>query len=187
MPGILADLFDANFKDIFFSQIVSVLGGLLAGTALALYTGKLLLIPGMLILLPGFLEMRGNISGSFALRLSSGLFLGVVKPNKFNTKIIRGNLIASLLLAVFVSLALGLLAFSFSFLVTGAFVPWIILLPVVAGIITNVVEIPLTLFATFYLFTKGHDPNNIMGPFLTSTGDVTSVISLLIAIVIIPV
>jgi len=60
----------------------------------------------------------------------------------------------------------------------------IILMPLVAGVIANLIEIPLTLFATFYLFKKGHDPNNIIGPFVTTTGDITSIISLLIAMVI---
>jgi cation transporter-like permease len=41
------------------------------------------------------------------------------------------------------------------------------------------------LIFTFYFFKKGHDPNNVMGPFVSSLGDVTSVISLLIAMVII--
>ena len=61
----------------------------------------------------------------------------------------------------------------------------IILLPVIAGVIANAIEIPLTLFVTFYLFKKGHDPNNIMGPFVTSTGDITSILAILIALVII--
>ena len=60
----------------------------------------------------------------------------------------------------------------------------IIFLPLFAGIIANAIEIPLTFFVTIYLFKKGHDPNNIMGPFVTSTGDITSIISLLIAMVI---
>jgi mgtE-like transporter len=176
---------DRDFREIFLSQMVSITGGLIAGTALAIYTDKLLLIPGMLILLPGFLEMRGNISGSFASRLSSGLFLGVVRPDRFWTKIIRGNLRASFLLAITVSLVLGLIAFAFNFMILGAFTPAIILLPLIAGAIANAIEIPLTLFATLYLFRKGHDPNNIMGPFVTSTGDMTSIASLLIALAII--
>ncbi len=177
--------FDKNFKEILASQIVSVFGGLAAGTLLALYTGNLLLLPGMLVLLPGFLEMRGNISGSFASRLSSGLFLGVVKPDRMKTKLVRGNLLASFLLAVFVSFVLGLVAFLFSYAVLQAFVPEIILIALLAGIIANAIEIPLTLFATFYLFSKGHDPNNIMGPFITSTGDMTSIVSLLVAMVVV--
>ncbi len=184
MHNKATSIFDKNFKEIFSSQIVSVIGGLIVGTILAIHTERMLLIPGMLILLPGFLEMRGNISGSFASRLSSGLFLKVIKPNKINTKVIRGNLAASFLQVIIVSLALGLIAFLFNFLALHILTPRIILIPVIAAIIANIVEIPLTLFTTFYLFKKGHDPNNIMGPFVTSTGDVTSTVSLLIALVV---
>ncbi|MBI4447606.1 magnesium transporter [Candidatus Woesearchaeota archaeon] len=178
-------IFDANFKEIFSSQLVSIIGGLIAGTILAVYTDQILLIPGMLILLPGFLEMRGNISGSFAARLSSGLFLRVINADRTKTKLIRGNLFASFFLAFFVSLALGVIAFLFNLIVFKLFTLKIIFLPLIAGIIANAIEIPLTLFVTFYLFKKGHDPNNIMGPFVTSTGDITSIASLLIALVII--
>ncbi len=177
--------FDGSFKEMFSSQIVSMIGGLIGGTILAVYTNKLILIPGMLILLPGFLEMRGNISGTFASRLSSGLFLGVIKPNRMQTKIIKGNLAASFLLAIFISLVLGVVAFLFNLIVFEMVIPKIILIPLIAGIIANAIEITLTLFTTFYLFKKGHDPNNIMGPFVTTTGDVTSILSLLLTIFII--
>ncbi len=178
------DFFDKTFEEMLSSQLISIAGGLLAGIVLAVYTDNLLLIPGMFILLPGFLEMRGNISGSMASRLSSGLFLGIIKPNRTKTKIIHGNFVASFLLAVFVSLMLGLIAYSFNYLLLGIATAKIILMPLIAGIIANAIEIPLTFFATFYLFRKGHDPNNIMGPFITTTGDITSIISLLIALVI---
>lgn len=178
-------LFDISFKEIMLSQAVSVLGGLVAGTILAIYTDKILLIPGMLILLPGLLEMRNNIGGSFASRLSAGLFLGFVKPTLRKTHIIKGNISASFILALFVSLILGLLAFAFNFFILGLNMPLIILIPIIAGIIANAVEIPLNLIMTFYLFRKGHDPNNIMGPFITSVGDIISIASLLIALVII--
>src|SRR3989338_2300784 len=139
--------FDSTFKEILSSQAASVADGLIARTLLAFYTDKMLLLPGMLILIPGFLEMRGNISGSFSSRIACGLFLGVVKPEKIWTKIVKGNL--------------------------------------VAGIIANAIEIPLALSMTFYLFRKGHDPNNVMGTLLTSTGDVISTISLLAAVAIV--
>lgn len=175
---------DERFREILSSQLVSILGGLLAGTVLALYTDRLLLIPGMLVILPGFLEMRGSISGSVASRLSSGLFLGVIRPRRPRKAVIRGNLAASFALAILVSLALGLLAFLFTFLLFGQAPFTIILIPLVAGIIANAIEIPLTLFMTLSLFRRGHDPNNIMGPFVTSTGDITSIVSLLLATVI---
>lgn len=177
-------IFDRNFGEILLSQVTSILGGLIAGTVLAIYIDKLLLLPGMLILLPGFLEMRGNISGTLSSRLSSGLFLGLVKPHGMKARIIKGNLWASLWLALLVSLALGLFAFLFNYIAFGLVTPKIILLPIIAGILANLIEIPLAIFATFYLFRKGHDPNNIMGPLVTSTGDITSIVALLAALVI---
>jgi mgtE-like transporter len=176
-------IFDRDFKEILSSQAVSVGGGLIAGTILAAYSNQLLMIPGMLILIPGFLEMRGNISGTLASRLSSGLFLGLVKPN-IRTSVVKGNLFASFALAIFASLALGIVAFLFNYFVFNIILFKIIMMPLVAGVIANMIEIPLTLFATFYLFKKGHYPNNIIGPFVTTTGDITSIISLLIAMVI---
>ncbi|MEM0475963.1 MAG: magnesium transporter [Candidatus Norongarragalinales archaeon] len=179
-----ASFFDRDFREMLSSQLVSLTGGLIAGSALAAYTDKLLLLPGMLIILPGFLEMRGNISSSFASRLSSGLFLRVINPDKVRSKIIEGNLLASFFLALFVSLVLGVIAFAFSYVFLATLYPKIILLPLLAGIIANAVEIPLTLFVTIYLFKKGHDPNNVMGPFVTSTGDITSIASLLIVLAV---
>lgn len=174
-----------EFKEIFFSQLISITFGLLAGTILAVYTDKLLLIPGMLILLPGFLEMRGNISGSLASRISSGLFLGVIKTNKIKTHLIKGNILASLLLAIIISFVLGIIALLFNYIIIKKLIFDIILISVVAGVLSNIIEIPLTILSTFYFFKRGHDPNNIMGPFVTSTGDISSILSLLIAVVII--
>ena len=176
--------FDSDFKEIFSSQVISLIGGIIAGVMLAVFTENLLLIPGILILLPGFLELRGNISGSMSARLTSGLFLGIVNPKSVKTKIVSGNIIASFALAVIVCLVLGTVAFIVNLLVFNAFTPNILFIPLVAGIIANAVEIPLALFFTFYLFRKGHDPNNVMGPFLTSTGDVLSVLALLFAVVV---
>jgi len=179
------NIFDAKFKEIFSTQIISIFGGLIVGVLLVIYTDNILLIPGMFVLIPGFLEMRGNISGSLAARLSSGLFLGFIKPGRMNTKTVKGNVLASFFLASVVSLTLGLVVFLLNYAIFGIFMPKVILIPFIAGIIANAIEIPLTLFFTFYIFKKGHDPNNIMGPFVTSTGDITSIVSLLIVVALI--
>lgn len=179
------DIFDNDFKEIFSSEIISIAGGLIAGTLLASYTNKLFILPGMLIILPAFLDMRGNISGTFSSRLTSGLYLGVIKPKKMMTKIVTRNIIASFLLAIIVALFLGLVGFLFNFMVLRLVTPQIIIIPLVAGIIASAIELPISLFMTFQLFRKGHDPNNIMGPFVTSTGDITSILALLIAMMII--
>ncbi len=179
------NIFDKDFKEIFGTQLVSVIGGLIAGSLLAVYEDKIFLIPGMLILIPGLLEMRNSIDGSFASRLSAGLFLHIINPRHTKTKIIRGNLFAALFLGIIVSFLLGLIAFAFNYFILDANTPEIIIVPLIAGFIANIIELPLTLITTLYLFRKGYDPNNIMGPFVTSTGDIISVLSIILALVII--
>ncbi|HLD03005.1 MAG TPA: magnesium transporter [Candidatus Nanoarchaeia archaeon] len=179
------DFMDRNFKEIFAAQLLAIIGFLVAGSLLAFYTEKLLLIPGMLILIPGFLEMRGNISGTLAARLSSGLFLGVIDPTKRKTRAIHGNLLASFILSIVVCLALGLIAFALSFFLFKVYMPKLILMSLIAGFISNLIESPLAVVSTLYFYRKGHDPHNIMGPFVTAVGDVSSIIALLIAMVIV--
>ncbi|HLD10452.1 MAG TPA: magnesium transporter [Candidatus Nanoarchaeia archaeon] len=178
-------LFDNNFKEILTAQIIFVFIGLIAGTILAVYTDKILLIPGMLILLPGFLEMKGNIGGTLSSRITSGLFLGVINKNNIKTKIIKTNLLASFCLVIIISTILGLIAFIFNYLLLKEIIYEIILIPILASILSNSIELPLGIFATFYLFKKGHDPSNIMGPFIASLGDITSIVSLLVVMVFI--
>lgn len=177
--------YNKSFKEILVSGIMSTSGGLFAGILLATFTDKILLIPGMLVLLPGFLEMRGNISGTLAARISSGLFVHVIKPDHVKTKIVKGNVFAAFFLALIISLALGFLAFAFNYLVFGIIAVEIIIISLIAGLIANLIEIPLALFTTLYLFKKGYDPNNIMGPFVSTTGDIISISALLVALVII--
>ncbi|MBU2458871.1 MAG: magnesium transporter, partial [Nanoarchaeota archaeon] len=141
--------------------------------------------PGMLIVIPGFMAMRGNISGTFASRISSGLFLGIINPNKPDQKLISGNLNGSFILAVVVSLSLGIIASIFNYVITGVFVYQIILIPFFAGILSNFLLNPITFFATMYFYKKGYDPNNIIGPVVSTIGDVTSIVSLLLVIIII--
>lgn len=182
---IIMKIFDRGFREIISSEVVSIIGGLIAGTSLAVLTDKILLLPGMLILLPGFFEMRGNISGSLSARLSSGLFLGVISAEKPRGNIVKSNIIASFLLALLIAFLLGCVASLFSFVFFGIVTIEIIIISLIAVLISNAIEIPLAVFVTFYLFRKGHDPNNIMGPFVTSTGDIISIISLLAAILLV--
>lgn len=178
-------IFDKDFGEILTSQFLSVAGGLIAGTLLAIYTDKLFLIPGILIIFPAFLDMRGNISGTLASRLSSGMYLKVINPKKINSNIIQSNMLASFLLALAVSAFLGIAAFIINYAIFSIATPQVILIPVIAGIIASAIEIPLTTAATTYLFRKGHDPDNIMGPLVTSTGDISSIIALLIAVTLV--
>ena len=185
LKTITSHIVRKDFKEIMSIEFVSVTGGLLAGTMLSFATDKLYLLPGLFILLPGFLEMRGNINGSLAARLSSGMFVGAVKPRIRKNRIMNGNIAASMLLVIIVSAVLGLVAYAASSYFLGISTYKIILIALFAGILSNVIEIPLTIIATFWLFRHGHDPNNIMGPYVTTTGDIISIFALLVAMMVI--
>jgi len=174
-----------DFDEILTAEMASTAGGLLAGTLLAFITNKIELIPALLIFLPGFLEMRGNISGSLSARLSSALFLGATKPKIRKNRILRGNVAAALFLVLLVSVILGMAAFFMNMVFFGIFDYRIIYIAFIAGMLSNVIEVPLAVFTTFWLFRHGHDPNNVMGPYVTTTGDISSIIAIFIAIVII--
>ncbi|MDI6721513.1 MAG: magnesium transporter [Candidatus Aenigmarchaeota archaeon] len=172
-----------DFREILVVEIISVTGGLIAGLALATFTNQILLVPGLFILIPGFLEMRGNLGGSMAARLSSGLFLGVVKP-KMKDKIAKSNMIATALLIIATSFILGVFAYLASTYFFGIENVKLIFISVIAGFM-SILMTPLTVYTTFWVFRKGHDPNNVMGPYITTLGDVVSVASFMIAIMVV--
>jgi len=175
-----------DFLEIFSGELIAVTGGLIAGLSLAIFKNKLLLIPGLFILLPGFLEMRGNISGSLAARIGSALHLGTLSADsKYNNKIIVKNILASFLLVIFVSLVLGSLAYIATLLFFHIKFIEIIYISLFAAILSNVVLLPLTIRTSLWLYKKGHDPDNIMGPYITTVGDVVSIFAILLAITII--
>lgn len=178
-------VFTKDFKEIFFSEIISTTGGLLAGSLLAFALNKIYLIPGFFILLPGLLDMRGSVSGSLSARLGAGLHLGAINPKKIINRITIGNFKAAFLLSIIMSTLIGFVAFFANYLLFGFNYPKIILISLFAGILANTIEVPITILLTFWLFRKGFDPNNIMGPYVSTSGDIVTVLSLLIAIVII--
>lgn len=172
-----------EFEEILVSEFISVTGGVLAGALIATYLDKIALVPGLLILLPGFLAMRGNISGSLAARLGAALHLGLLKKHP---GLLHRNAWAAFTLSIVVSAILGLVAYAGTWLFFHIHHPQIILVAVIASIISNIILIPLTTKTTIWLFNHGHDPDNIMGPYITTVGDIVSVVSLIIAIVVVP-
>ena len=173
-----------DFRQILGAEIFSVTGGVLAGLFLALYMKNALLVPALFIAFPGFLEMRGSIGGSLSARLSSALFLGFLKPTLRNQRILRGNIVAAFSLSILVGLALGVVAYALELIVFGVSFPQIISIMVLAGALSNAIEIPVIVASVFALYRRGVDPDNVMGPYITTLGDVVSIVSILVAIAV---
>lgn len=170
-------------KDIIGGQFISVTGGLLAGLILASRIGHLELLPGFFILFPGFLELQGDLNGTLAARIGSLIHLdGIKSVDELKDPHVKENLLATFTLSLVASLILGIFAFLLSLLVLKKAVFELIFICFLASILAGLILIPITLGVAVWLYKKGHDPDNIMGPFVTSFGDVVSVVSLVLAI-----
>ena len=174
-----------ELADIFKSQLASLTLEMFAGVLLAISLDKILLIPSILILLPGFMEMRGNISGTMSARISSGLILGEVKPKWRKNKILKGNVLASFILVVVDSLILGVVAWAITLFIFGVSSMTVIWIALAAGILSNALQVPIVTYMTFWFFKKGHDPNDVMGPYITAIGDLLSTFSLFLLVIVV--
>lgn len=172
-----------ELSDIFKGEFYSLTLGIVAGVFLVAALDKILLIPGILVLLPGFMEMRGSISGAMSARLSSGLILGKIKPIWRKNSIIKNNIIASFGLALIDSAILGIVAWAITWLIFGVSSTTVIVIALAAGIISNAIQVPFAIYLTFWFFKRGHDPNDVMGPWITTIGDIISTMTLFILVI----
>ena len=170
-----------DFLEILSSQLVALTGGILAGTLLAIFTDRLFILPGFLILLPGFLELKGAIAGSMAARLGTELHTRKIKASG-KSRLVTENEEASFILIFFISLILGVSTYLLTYFFFGYNNPKIILIPLIASIISSILLFPLTVKLTLWLYRNHKDPDNVMGPYITSIGDIESIVALLVTI-----
>jgi len=171
---------DKDIVEELSADLVALTVGLVGGFFLVQITGDISLIPGILVLLPGYLEMHGNLLGSLAGRLSVALHTRKI-PRRFAwNRMMHDNVAATFFLGVVVALVLGIIAYILTLLVFGWARPAIIAVALAALVISLIVEIPLTIIATYVIFQRGYDPDDIMGPYVTTLGDFIGIFALLI-------
>jgi len=173
-------IIDKDFKEISFSELLAITGGIIAGTFLSTLTDNFGLMAGLFILFPGLLEMHGNIYGSLSARLSNLLLLNKLKNKKELMYFVGQNILASFLLLFFVSLVLGITSYLFIYFVFEINNYYIILISVLSSLLCAIIEMPFTIYTTLWLFKHNFDPEDIMGPYVTTLGDILSIVSLIV-------
>lgn len=168
-----------TFEEIAFSQFFSIIGGLTAGSLLAIYMDKVLLIPGLFILLPGFLEMGNAISGSLSSRISSRLH-----QKNLTKSILIKNIFASFFLIVLSSVVLGIITYIISRFAFGINDFHLVLIPILSAVISGIILLPLTSKIVLWLYHHHDDPDNLIGASSTTLGDIINISAILIAITI---
>lgn len=164
---------------------VSAVGGLLAGVVLGGMRGDLSRVDGLLVLIPALLATRGNVYGSLGARIATGLHQGLVEP-----RVTAGD--KRLRRAVTAAVANGLLASLFA--ATVAYLVLVALaqapepLPVLAGIalisglLSGVALSTVVVVVVFAGYRRGRDPDTLVGPIVTTAGDVFGLAFLLLAV-----
>jgi mgtE-like transporter len=176
---------DKDIREIFSAEFLAITVGVIGGLLLAKFANKLELVPAILILLPGFLELGNNILGSLSGRLSVDLHLKTLKPVFKSSKILNQNVAASVLLSIVTCFILGVVAYLVNLIIFNSNTPSIILISLLACVISIIIGIPLTLIALLWFFKRGYEPDDVMGPYISSLGDIFGIISILIAIMVI--
>lgn len=161
-------------KESFPSEVVSIIGDILAGIILTL-----LILPlfksflALILMIPALLSLRGNLSGPFIARTSRDLIIG-----DFSKKSWIENTLATFALgiitAIFIgilSLLLDLLVFKLNLLLKIHF----ILIPLISILLTLSLSIPCSTGLNYLAFINGLNPNNVVNPIMTAFDDFATV------------
>ena len=155
-------------KEGLIALLICAIGDLCAGVILGKMTFFLETFPGLLVVIPGAIGMRGNIFGSFASRLSTNLHIGIISPEFEFSEQLNYNIYSSFVLTMVLSLFLAVIAKILCILLHQPSMSLIdfMLICVFAGIISNLIMLPITMFVSFKSYEHGWDPDNITSPII---------------------
>ncbi|WP_418283194.1 magnesium transporter [Halorubrum sp. DTA98] len=165
--------------------LVSLIAGLFAGTILGSETMRsgIESVPGILLLLPAFLATRGGVYGSLGARLSTGLHQGIIEPrfraNRRLTNAIVASFINGMSVSVFIAVITSLTLTLFG---DGGNLLQLVGIMVVAGFLSAILMLSVLITVIFLGYRRGLDPDNVIGPVVTTLGDVFGVLFLLVGI-----
>ncbi|ELZ13445.1 MgtE integral membrane region [Halovivax asiaticus JCM 14624] len=165
--------------------LVSLLGGLFAGLVLEEMVPKVADFPGLLVMIPVFLATRGNVYGALGGRISSGLHQGVIEPRFARDDRLVNAVVASLVNAIGISIVIAVLTW---LVLHGlgrevATLFELVAIMLISGVLTAVVLVAGLLGVIFVGFERGYDPDNLVGPVVTTLGDIFGMLFLLFAVV----
>ena len=173
-------------RESLIALLICAVGDLCAGIILGKMTFFLETFPGLLVIIPGAIGMRGNIFGSFASRLSTNLHIGIISAKFEFSEELNHNIFSSFVLTLVLSLFLAVIAKILCVLLNQPSMSLIdfMLICVIAGLISNLIMLPITMFVSFKSFEHGWDPDNITSPIIAAFGDLFTLPAIIISIII---
>ena len=156
--------------------LVSAAASSVAGIYLGSVSELLALIPGLMVLLPSIIDMRGNIAGVFASRLSSAMHLGEFSIEFQEGCVLGDNIRASFAITILIAFVLGISAYAGSTLfglpVVG--ITDLVLISVISGVVSGLVVMGITLVIVLVSYRYDLDLDMIGAPTVTTSGDLVT-------------
>ncbi|WP_049969357.1 magnesium transporter [Haladaptatus cibarius] len=173
------------YREALPALAASVVGGLFAGVVLGGMRTELREVQGLLVLVPALLATRGNVYGSLGARLASGLHQGLVEPSFVpDDRRVWAAIAASLANGILASLFASVVAFSVLRLLSDpvAPLPTLVAIALIAGLLSGTALTVAVVIVVFAGYRRGQNPDTLVGPLVTTTGDVFGISFLLLAV-----
>jgi mgtE-like transporter len=173
-------------RESLIAEVISITGASLVGFGLVKTTGIIHSIPGMLAVIPGILALRGGVSGSLAARLGTALHTGIIEPKFEINPTIKSNVLSAIILGFIESILVALIAYMFTVFanIPSAGLHILLFISVIGGTLAATIGSFTTLIIAFQVYRIGIDPDSVMSPIATMTGDVVSISSLFLAVTV---
>ena len=167
--------------------LIALGGGLFAGLVLEELLESVERFPGLLVMVPVFLATRGNVYGALGGRISSGLHQGLIEPRfEWNDRLVNA-VVASFINGIGISIVIGFISWA-ALGVLGrdsAQLVELVGIMLIAGVLTSFIMIFGLLLLIFTGYKIGYDPDNLVGPIVTTLGDIFGMLFLLISVLVI--
>lgn len=178
--------FWAIYREALPILFIALGGGLFAGLVLEGLVDSIERFPGLFVMIPVFLATRGNVYGALGGRIASGLHQGLIEPHfEWNERLLNAVL-ASFINGIGISVVIGALTWFALEWVLGwddvAALYELVGIMLIAGVLTSFVMIAGLLALIFAGYRYGYDPDNLVGPVVTTLGDIFGMLFLLFAV-----
>ena len=179
--------FSSIYREALPILLVALVGGIFSGLVLEELLESVARFPGLLVMVPVFLATRGNVYGALGGRISSGLHQGIIPPEfEWNERLVNA-VAASFVNGISISVVIGVISWAALQLLgwPSATLVELVAIMLIAGTLTSVLLIFGLLGILFIGYKLGYDPDNLVGPIVTTLGDVFGMLFLLVAVIIV--
>ena len=169
-------------KETFPSEIVSIVGDILAGVILTFILLNFKSFILLILIIPALLSLRGNLSGPFIARTSKDLIIG-----EFDKRSWMESVLSTYALSIVTAILIGIFSILLDlFLIKKKILSMemLIIIPLIAILFTLSISIPTSTFLNFLAFRFGLNPNNIVNPIMTAIDDFFTIICFYLTLLI---